>query len=451
MPALLAMTALGPRRAGAQGTSGPVAMAPLFDSLVKAHRYALTVDTGGLGGPGAQWVLAAARNTQFAGIGEGQHFNYDVPAITAALFRTLHDHYGYQYLAVENGPYASEAISSGARRGRLDSIAAFAYRYPNALGMDADQELALFADVGRISKARIPPIWGIDQMFGALDVLDRLAVLAPNAAIRRRVETLADSAKVGDTVRLARVSAPGGALPRPRNLPLRALLDPRKPADFVHLREWYGARPGSEAAFLIDQLELSARVYRSWYLAHDSGAVTGYESNREREDNMRTLFVREYRNAQMAGDSVPKVLFQMGSGHLLRGFYGNDVVAIGTLPAELAYLTHHTSLMMTVYQDNVPVRDATGRDEAKRDQYGVMARDSGAGILADAALPNQKWTLVDFRALRPYVHARGKLPGLAADLRQAILSFDAGVLLRDTRPGTFAITTDHALPHAGRE
>lgn len=38
-----------------------------------------------------------------------------------------------------------------------------------------DQEVAMFAAVGRLSTDKADPIWGLDQSFGVLHALDRLA------------------------------------------------------------------------------------------------------------------------------------------------------------------------------------------------------------------------------------------------------------------------------------
>jgi hypothetical protein len=92
------------------------------------------------------------------------------------------------------------------RRGRLDAIADLVARYPHAPTFATDQELEMIARVGNISDAEFGPVWGIDQEFGALHILERLQELALNDAARDTVGNLIrvarryDGDRTGDTL-----------------------------------------------------------------------------------------------------------------------------------------------------------------------------------------------------------------------------------------------------------
>ncbi len=93
----LAAGALAPA-AGAQE-----ATAPLLDSLLAANARDLSLENGVLSGEGAAFLLAEASRSQFLALGE-EHNALEIPELTTALFPTLQQSAGYQYLAVEQDP-----------------------------------------------------------------------------------------------------------------------------------------------------------------------------------------------------------------------------------------------------------------------------------------------------------------------------------------------------------
>lgn len=142
-----------------------------LDSLFPAHSYALSERDGRLAGPGRDLLLEAARGTRFFIIGES-HFRAEIPRITAMLFAALHEREGYEYLAVENGPWIMRRLSDPSVRGDTAASFALAARYPSGLQFPSDEEVEMLARVGAISTAPDDPLWGLDRPFGATHVLD---------------------------------------------------------------------------------------------------------------------------------------------------------------------------------------------------------------------------------------------------------------------------------------
>src|SRR6202022_3191370 len=135
-------------------------------------------------------------------------------------------------------------------RGNREGLRALARRYPNAFTFDTDQEIEMIAEAGAVSGTKANPIWGLDQVFGALHVLDRLLESAPTEDARARIRRLIEEVRPLEAARFQ---------PDPSYL-----LDTPKSADFFRLREILRPPKDSEAAFLVDQLLLSERVYQNW-------------------------------------------------------------------------------------------------------------------------------------------------------------------------------------------
>src|SRR5262249_57576956 len=110
------------------------------------------------------------------------------------------------------------------------------------------------------------------------------------------------------------------------------------PEDLASISTWYRARPkdSAEGSFLARQLELSLRVYANWRHAAVEKQPTGYESNREREENMKEIFLFRYREAERRDGRLPKVVFKFGHWHLYRGQSPGSVFTLGNFASEFA-------------------------------------------------------------------------------------------------------------------
>jgi hypothetical protein len=66
----------------------------------------------------------------------------------------------------------------------------------------------------------------------------------------------------------------------------------------------------------------------------------------------------------------------------------------------------------------------------------VLVRGSRILEVAPSLGSTKEWFVVDFRPLRPFVHA-GRLPTLSAQLRQSVFAFDAVLLIESGTRGTY--------------
>jgi hypothetical protein len=379
----------------------------LLDSLVAANARALSIDHDRLTGPGADWLLAEAARAQFVAIGE-EHNAAEIPALVAPLLRDLQPHAGYHYVALEQDPAAMRAASVAPMRGRTDSIVAYARRYPHAFTFMSDQELAMIADVGRIAKGRGNPLWGLDQAFGVTHALDRLAALPvakSNAALIRRYR---DSASTKEQV---------------RNLEKYHYMSAPKSEDFVKLAETLRPQRGSEAAFLVENLVVSDRVYRAYRERR------GYDNGYEREEFMKQRFMDEYRRAEAADRVPPKVILKFGHWHVYRGVGPSNLQTLGNFVSELARVSGGQSFHVSVHGNNAAggYRTLTAWPDSLPDP--LIARK----------LPTDTWTIVDLRPLRAnYRRISAALrPDQRDQFARLVFGFDAALYLGGMHPATF--------------
>lgn len=185
------------------------------------------------------------------------------------------------------------------------------------------------------------------------------------------------------------------------------------PPAFDHLRELYRAIPGSEAAWLIDQLLLSRSVFVRNAL--NDGWLG---SNRDREQNMKTLFSFKYREALAAGENLPKVLWKAGHVHASRKYQRTGVFPTGSFLAELATFNggryYNVAVLLHTYAD--PKVDAS---------VAYLAPLQAAGR-ADG------WTYVDLaQVLRWWA---GSPESVDPQLRDLFEGFDAALVFPKPRP-----------------
>jgi hypothetical protein len=389
--------------AWAQDSANAVAR---LDSLLRAHRYELRLQDGRLSGPGAAFLQREARGTQFIALGE-PHNNRDVPAFTTALFRMLAEQHGYNYLAVESGSAMVTPLGRVPRAGHADSVRAYVQRYPNGLQFASDQEIEMLAAVGAISRAGSTRIWGVDQEFGGLHALERLIALAQTPAARALAERVAGRAREYDAQRY-----PSGNV--------RYISRMAKAADFDSLAQAFQAQPGSEAAYLISGLQTSHRIYQNNIFARER--MSGYASNHEREELMKTRFLEFYREAQRAGDALPRVLLKLGHWHILRGINWGSQYSLGDFVTNFARANDQKSLIIGMWINN-----ASG-------DYGVLEQYADYAPLSRAAEAASGWVLLDLRPLRPFAHA-GRLP-LNGEQKRIIFGFDLALLISNSSRAT---------------
>jgi hypothetical protein len=173
---------------------------------------------------------------------------------------------------------------------------------------------------------------------------------------------------------------------------------------------------------LVQSLEISNRIY-TFNVAAGRGELTGYRANLDREQYQKRLFMENYRAAQRAGDSLPRVLLKFGSGHGARGLSRTNVYTLANFIDEFATANGTEFFNLVAWLVNKP------------GDYWSITEEKGYGPLGRAGSTNE-WTIVDFRPMRPLAHA-GRLRGLSTELRSAIFSYDAVLLIGSGTRGTY--------------
>jgi hypothetical protein len=372
-----------------------------LDSLLAAHAFEVNLRGGELDGPGLRLIQEAAKEAQFVLIAE-EHNVRELNEFSEALFMDLNREHGFDYLALEQGSIFSSWLGSGGRRGNLAEIIEVAGRYPHAATFATDEEFRLIKTVGEVSSARSSPIWGVDQEFGALHILDSLRTFAPNDQALEQVEKIAASARSYESDRSGEV---------------HYLSQVAEPGDFQALSDLFSGAESPEAIRFVEALQRTVRIYHFLSLAQQ-GFPTGFENGREREENMRRRFLEWYRGADSDGDSLPRVMAKLGHWHVLRGFFRANVPTFGNFLSEFAISNGMTSFVLSVYVVDGPEN----------------WRNTG-GPLAAAAGPSQ-FTLVDFRPLRALAH-QNSIAGLGDGLKDIIFRADAALLIRGGRTGSY--------------
>ncbi len=373
-----------------------------LDSLLQAGRLRLDFSASRSVGPGFDLLLDAAADVQFVMVGESHNVK-EIPQFTTHLFRQLHDRYGFNYLALEDGPFIAELYSDPAVRGDREATLTLANRYVNALQFWNDQEVQLILDVGRISEAVASPVWGLDQAWGGLHVLERVLELAPDDSARALVSDLVE--QVG--AREAR---------RPTGAGTRFIVDTTTASHIDELQRLF-ANADSQAHRLIDVLETSNHIYRIRTTPQNI-----YTSNDTREHYMRRNLMTRYEEAQARGESLPRVVLKFGQWHAIKGRNQGDVMALGTFVSEFAKSNGMTSLHIWTGLVNEPGQFWTLHDF---EDYVPLAN----------AGSTEHWTVIDFRPLRAYA-AAGRIAGLNDELRSVIFGFDVGLLIGGGSRGT---------------
>lgn len=375
-----------------------------FDSLLVENRYTIELKDGRYSGTGLNFLLKEAGNSSYFSICE-EHNLSELNDLSSYLFRELNESYNYNYLVLEQGVIISSLFGNEENRGNFKAISGIVKRYPQSPTFATDEELKLISDVGKISKSTINPIWGIDQDLGALHILERLIVLAPDNTAKAKAVELADLARhyemdriKGDTLFMTMVATP---------------------TLFGDLNKLFKPQPSSETEWLIDALQRSTRIYYNNTLGQ-KGNPTFYESGREREHSMKLRFMENYNKAYRAGDPGIKAFVKMGHYHLLRGIYRLNVPTFGNFLSEFAISKGLNNFIISSFTFDSP------------DEY----RNIG-GPLVEAA-SHEKFSIYDLRPLRPYAH-QGLIKDLSDYYKHLIFSADAVLIIREGHTGSYNI------------
>ena len=290
-----------------------------LESLLRENTHSIALDDGVLTGPGAKLIMEAAKGTQFVALGE-EHYNFHIPGITTALFKSLQDQEGYRFFMTEQDPAMMETFSAAPVRGDRDAIVSLVRTYPTGVTFNSDQELRMLADIGRVSTAKENAIWGCDQAAGVTHVLDQLLE-----------EPIGDSAV--DAVTAFRVEA--AAKEAIRDYSKGHYMADVSTDDLVRLKSDVAAEEGSRADWLLETVINSSRIF-GFYKNGNKGELPGYyENNRFREEHLKDLCLAKYRAAE-AEQPLPRVLMKFGSWHLYEGLSPTRIHTIGAFFSNVA-------------------------------------------------------------------------------------------------------------------
>lgn len=373
---------------------------------MKQHSYSISFQDGVLQGPGMDFLAQNTANAQFVLFGE-EHNVKEWPEFLDALFSFLHQHANFNYFALESDPVSAHLVSIPPLRGNETAWEEYAARYPNAVTFATDQELRMILDATRISTGGVDSVWGLDQSFGVLHALDRLSALPGFHSTPKFVE-LHKEAEQRDSKRFGKNVS-------------HYMSEVVRLADLEELRKEQAPPEGSEAQFILDNLVSSSQIY-GYYLQGEAGEPTYYFNGYVREEQMKHLFLREYRAAEAHGEHNPRVMLKLGQWHVRRGSGPSNLQTLGNFVTEFATANGTQALTLGVYLRG-PWRDVSTQDGMKP-----------IALATDAT----KWSVIDFRPVRAIV-AGSRLGAIHPNLLSQIYGFDAGLVIGDAKPATYTI------------
>ncbi len=395
--------------------------ASLTDAL-KSGRSAISVKDYTLAGPGADVLRAATTDAQFVLLGE-DHGIAQIPQFAGALCAELAPR-GFHTMAVETGPIVTPEIERFARDpDGLSKLTDFEKRYPAGIAFYNWREE--FSLLQQCEKSGVPSgmrLWGLDQeLMGAPSyVLDLLVRSATSPETRAAAEKLLDenrrdfetALKTGDFGDLFLMKAPQGELDQ-----FLALLKTQSGPNALH------------NISLMESLLKSRDIYQKFMSA------SGYVSNRERAELMKSYFVRDYSEAERRDGVAPKVFFKFGGNHMYRGLNPLHSSELGNYVAELAEGRGQKSVHIFILGVKGKELHFTGIGKPSGEAPIDLAGDPDSDFkyfkpLFDNMLADS-WTLYDLRVLREHFGKYGKVD---PELERTIFGYDFVVLIPDPKP-----------------
>ena len=398
----------------------------LIAELIK-NRYSLVLEDGRLKGAGADLLFKEAEAAQFFLIAE-DHGIMELPQLTAALFRQIKS-FGYDHFATEAGPITARLLERLATSPRSQQdFADFNQRNPFTLPFYFwKEEVGLLETVVNSPGRKTKMIWGLDQEFilSTKLHLKRLVELAPNRQARRVVEEYNQKAQTEF-----------GRMVESKN-PSIVFLASATEDDFKKLSAALNAKPGSEAAEILDELKVSWEIYTKQF----RGQV--YEANNQRAQLIKSHFMRYYNEALREEKSPPKVLFKFGMNHMMRGRNFINVFDVGSLVPHLAFTNGSKSFHLLVMGAN-GTQNAylpfVGNEADKNKKYDVVKtlKDYASAdvkpLIASAA-EDKSWVVIDLRPLHPLLTNR-KLGKIDKGLEELIWGYDAVLIIPEIHAAT---------------
>ncbi len=387
-----------------------------FIAKLLPSRYALSVRSGQLSGPGAQVFAAAIAESRFVLLGE-YHGLAQTPEFWAAVCKAAGAE-GFHTMAVEEGPLAAAELENLVQRpDPLSLLVAFQKKFPGSLNVSsAREELDMLEQCARAGQGEFR-LWGLNQeALGAgglilsrvlASPLGRRARPAMQQLLQRSNEASRKALETGRVFDQFMIAA-----------------DDKELADGTALLLKDGS---SEARSLFWSLVESHEINRA--------SPAEYSNARRRERLMKTLFAANYARAARNAAAPPKVLLKFGAYHVFRGLNPVHGSGIGNYVAELAEGQAARSLHICLLpvKGSQPIRPRVGQPAQRRPFN--LEDDPGFRYLQPmfGNLLQTDWTMFDLRPLRQEFSRPG---AITAELAAFVFGFDILVLVPEGRPST---------------
>ncbi|MEZ5996282.1 MAG: hypothetical protein R3C25_11075 [Hyphomonadaceae bacterium] len=404
-----ACLALAPLPAQAQTISPPPPAAQdatpeqLLETLILHSRHSARLENGRLTGEGAEFLHQLGSNSQFVIVGE-QHGNAGIAQFATAYWRDLNA-LGYNYAVSESDPWLTAALERELRTGGPDAWTRFMHAHGGAMagGFYAwIEEVAWANAIVQSSTARnAPRLWGFDQvdLSAAPWQMRDIAANARSAEARRLATQLLEGSEDNDTW--------FSSLQREQLEGLRSALTGRRNAGY---------------AAHVDAMLVSHRIYQPF----TGGGGEAYLANDEREHLMRRLFLENYRRAEAADRTPPRVMMKIGGSHAFRGASTTQIQGFGGFVTEFATLNGTQAITI------LALCGPGGQSSSTFNPPTDCAQDSYRRnwSFIDQYVDPSAVTIFDLRVWRLRPRRWNNLP---IDVQQAARSFDVLVIVPATR------------------
>ena len=378
--------------------------APTIGEAIQAQQLEIVRHAdGSLSGAGWDRLIEDGADAQFFLIGE-QHATADIGEIATAMHAALVPH-GYQYMAMEIGPwstrYAEQLI-----RNTDDVVAAIGSAPSNGFSLP----FLFFAEDARLAQQGIAlspspfeTLWGVDQEFiaGAPILAMQLETLSRTDAQRAAVQLFSEAA-AADLMYLATTG----------------------PETYADLRAVFDPVTDAEAIAIIDAMLLSNTIYRPF--VHRTGDI--YSANLTRENYMKRNFLDHFTRIEARDGQPPRVFFKFGANHMMRGLSTTNVPALGNFLVEWGRIRNFGVVNIMIDCNGGESVDVRSGVTSPCQSYALEEDSLIRSIVGDQSL-----VLIDLRPLRAQIRSRTAIDRASRDL---IFAFDYYLAVAEVEPAT---------------
>lgn len=379
----------------------------MFDEIALASAMPMTLESGALKGPGADFLIRRGSRARFVMFGE-EHGVGTIADIATAYVTALGPA-GFTRAAIETDPWMGARLETLLRKGGMEVLRDFFRTQGNKLSIpmyfwegDARFAEAVLRNAGEEG----PALFGVDQVFtyAAPTLLSEIATRTVSAEARAKAHALAARATSEE-------SFLGKAEPEALQS-LRALLDAERDARLIEL---------------VDAMILSAQIYAPFVT---ESTVSIYEANLARETLMKQNLLAALGKLD-SGEDMPRIFLKFGAWHLYRGLSPTLVPALGGFVADLGLIRgEETFSVVALCGPGAQTVDLAGNAMPCNEKF---AEDSGRFANHVAA---EGMTVFDLE----YFKRRPKRLGIIPEaFRNLVLAYDALVIVPNAAPATFVV------------